>query len=217
MNRKTLILSVLAVAVTVFAVAAWYVSRPATSDSSATTQVAAPLVRPWSPILGPAKAPVTIVEFFDPACETCRAMYPIVKDIMAEHGKAVRVVIRYTPFHGEVSEEAIRVLEAARVQGVYEPVLEALLREQPQWASHGGFRPDLILPIAQAAGLDTEAAKEQVRAPAVDAILQNDRADGRAYGIRATPTFFVNGLPLPRFGVMELRTLVAEQVAARGS
>jgi len=121
MNRKTLILSVLAVAVTVFAVAAWYVSRPATSDSSATTQVAAPLVRPWSPILGPAKAPVTLVEFFDPACETCRAMYPIVKDIMAEHGKAVRVVIRYTPFHGEVSEEAIRVLEAARVRVYMNP------------------------------------------------------------------------------------------------
>ena len=56
----------------------------------------------------------TIVEFFDPACEACRAFHPIVKDIMAEHGDAVRVVIRYTPFHGAASEEAIRVLEAAR-------------------------------------------------------------------------------------------------------
>ena len=30
------------------------------------------LVRPHSPIFGPKKAPVTIVEFFDPACESCR-------------------------------------------------------------------------------------------------------------------------------------------------
>ena len=43
------------------------------------------LVRPHSPIMGRADAPVTIVEFFDPACETCRAFYPIVKKIMAEH------------------------------------------------------------------------------------------------------------------------------------
>jgi protein-disulfide isomerase len=30
-----------------------------------------------SPVLGPQGAPVTIVEFFDPACETCHAFYPI--------------------------------------------------------------------------------------------------------------------------------------------
>ena len=85
------------------------------------------MIRPYSPILGPADAPVTIVEFFDPACEACRAFHPIVKDIMAEHGDAVRVVIRYTPFHGEGSETAIRVMEAARMQGVFFPVMESTL------------------------------------------------------------------------------------------
>jgi len=43
------------------------------------------LVRMHTPIIGPQNAPVTIVEFFDPACETCRAFYPIVKQIMAQH------------------------------------------------------------------------------------------------------------------------------------
>ncbi len=40
------------------------------------------LVRPYSPVLGPAQAPVTIVEFLDPACEACRAFAPVVKQIM---------------------------------------------------------------------------------------------------------------------------------------
>ena len=126
-----------------FGGAAWYATRPdpiAASDPI-DPEMADALIRPYSPILGPEDAPVTIVEFFDPACEACRAFYPVVEDIMAEHGDAVRVVIRYTPFHGEASVEAIRVLEAARMQDVFEPVLEAVLREQPSQErrrSHNG-------------------------------------------------------------------------------
>src|SRR3982750_1684312 len=38
--------------------------------------LAARLVRPHSPVLGPAKARVTVVEVLDPACEACRAFAP---------------------------------------------------------------------------------------------------------------------------------------------
>ena len=152
MTRRPLILSILALALVLLAGAAWVVSCPDAQVSSVPPEVAEALVRPWSPVPGPEEPPVTIVEFFDPACEACRAFHPIVKDIMIEHRDAVRVVVRYTPFHGEVSEVAIRVLEAARMQGVFEPVMDALMREQPRWASHAGFRPDLILPIAATAG-----------------------------------------------------------------
>jgi protein-disulfide isomerase len=160
---------------------------------------------------------VTIVEFFDPACEACRAFYPVVKDIMARHGNAVRVVLRYTPFHGKASEQAIKVLEAARMQDVYQPVLEALLREQRRWASHGAPEPGLILQIAGGAGLDVAAARTQMRAPDVVAILNQDRADVETMDVQGTPTFFVNGRLLDPFGEEELRTLVAEEVAGSGS
>lgn len=219
MNRRFLILSVAAVAVAVFAAAAWFTTRPASVAATATVppEQSEALLRSYSPILGPEDAPVTIVEFFDPACEACRAFYPVVKEIMEEHGDAVRVVIRYTPFHGEASEEAIRVLEAARLQDVYEPVMEALLREQPRWASHGGVAPGIILEIAATAGLNPEAARTQMLAPDVVAILNQDRADVKTMGVRGTPTFFVNGRLLDPFGKAELRALVAEEVAASGS
>ena len=217
MTRKPLILSILALALVLFAGAAWFVSRPNTQVATVPPEVAEALVRPWSPVLGPKDAPVTIVEFFDPACEACRAFHPIVKDIMAEHGDAVRVVVRYTPFHGEVSDIAIRVLEAARIQGVFEPVMDALMREQPRWASHGGMRPDLIIQIAGEAGLDLGKSEAQIRAPDVVAILNQDRADVEAVGVRQTPTFFVNERPLDPFGEAELRALVAEEVRRAGS
>lgn len=219
MNRRAIMLSVVAVAVAVFAAAAWFTTRPASVAATATVppEQSEALLRSYSPILGPEDAPVTIVEFFDPACEACRAFYPVVKDIMEEHGDAVRVAIRYTPFHGEASEEAIRVLEAARMQDVYEPVMEALLREQPRWASHGAPAPGLILEVAATAGLDVEAARTQMLAPDVVAILNQDSADVETMGVRQTPTFFVNGRPLDPFGEAELRALVAEEVAASGS
>ena len=79
--------------------------------------------------MGPVTAPGTIVEF----CDSCRAMYPHVKQLLAAHPKDVRLVIRYVPFHGQVSKEAIGVLEAAREQKKFEPVLETLMRNQPVW------------------------------------------------------------------------------------
>ena len=219
MNRRGLILSVLALGVAGFGGATWFATRPGpvAEAEPVAPELAEAMIRPYSPILGPAEAPVTIVEFFDPACEACRAFHPIVKDIMAEHGDAVRVVIRYTPFHGAASEEAIRVLEAARMQDVYVPVLEAVLREQPRWASHGAPAPGLILQIAATAGLDAEAARTQMLAPDVVAILNQDRADVETVGIRQTPTFFVNGTPLDPFGEAALRRLVAAEVAAAQS
>ena len=173
MKRKALILSVLAVVLIVFVGAKTYVTRtkPTPDLSGVSPEIAEALGRAYSPILGPEDAPVTIYEFFDPACEACRAFHPIVKDILAEHGDAVRVVLRYTPLHGEASQIAIRMLEAARMQGKFEPVLEEVLRLQPQWASHGNMRPDLLLQIGAAAGLDPDAALTQMKSPEVTGIL----------------------------------------------
>jgi len=219
MNRRGLVLSILALGAAGFGAAVWYVPRstPLSDAAPAAPEMTETLVRPYSPVLGPKDAPVTIVEFFDPACEACRAFHPIVKDIMAEHGDAVRLVIRYTPFHGEASRKAIRLLEAARMQGVFEPVLEAVLREQPRWASHRALEPGPILGIAAAAGLDAEVARAQMLASDVEAVLNQDSADVEAVGVRQTPTFFVNGKLLDPFGEAELRRLVAAEVAVTQS
>src|SRR4029450_11902773 len=95
------------------------------------------LVREHSPVLGPPRAPVTLVEFLDPACEACRAFAPIVKQILFVHPEEVRVVVRYAAFH-RGSEDAIRILEAARRQGKFDATLTALFDRQEEWATHTG-------------------------------------------------------------------------------
>nr|WP_299241241.1 thioredoxin domain-containing protein [uncultured Halomonas sp.] len=195
------------------------VSRPsllgmgAESASQEGAQAENSLVRPYSPVLGSEEAPVTIVEFFDPACEACRAFYPLTKRILEEYPDKVRLVVRYTPFHGEVSETAIRVLEVARRQDVFQPVLEALLARQNQWASHGSFDEAAILDIASQAGLDRDTAEEQLDSPKVQTVFDQDKADVKANQISKTPTFFVNGELVDPFGVQELVDAVNREAA----
>ena len=120
---------------------------------------------------------------------------------------------RYTPFH-EGSDVVVRLLETARMQGVYEPVLEAILESQPKWAKHGAPQLELAFQAAAAAGLDIEKSQKFMALPDITSILQQDVADVKAVGVRGTPTFFVNGKPLPQFGREELREFVDAEVAA---
>ena len=170
------------------------------------------LVRMHSPILGPQGAPVTIVEFFDPACETCRAFYPIVKSLMAKYPEDVRLVIRYAPFH-RGSDQVVKLLEAARRQGKYQLVLEAVLQAQPTWADHSQPNPDLTFELSRAVGLDIERARQDMARPEMQALLDQDLEDLKALQVSRTPTFFVQGRSLPSFGPDQLAALVAEGVA----
>ena len=158
--------------------------------------------------MGPVTAPGTIVEF----CDSCRAMYPHVKQLLAAHPKDVRLVIRYVPFHGQVSKEAIGVLEAAREQKKFEPVLETLMRNQPVWASHGASDPKKVWEFALAAGLDRARAQRYLATGAVETLIKREVAAVEAADIRGTPTFFVNGKLLSELGPQQLSALVAAEI-----
>lgn len=211
MKRRTLVLLTGLLAVLAFAggTAFHQQQRVAAMESAASEDDA--LLRPHAPVIGPQDAPVTIVEFFDPSCEACRAFYPIVKQIMGMFPDEVRLVIRYTPLHAG-SDEAVRIIESARLQDKFEPVLEALLARQPEWAVHGA--PDLAKAweVAAGAGLDVERAKRDAASPAIARVLEIDMADLKTNGIQRTPTFFVNGKPLTAFGPQQLYELVRQEV-----
>ncbi|MBK6603844.1 MAG: thioredoxin domain-containing protein [Betaproteobacteria bacterium] len=86
-----------------------------------------------SPTLGNPDAKVHIVEFLDPACETCAQFYPEVKTLMAANPDKIRLSIRHVAFHNG-SEYVVRLLEASRKQDKYWQTLEAVLSSQAEWA-----------------------------------------------------------------------------------
>ena len=169
------------------------------------------LVRAHSPVYGNPDARVTIVEFFDPACETCRIFYPIVKRMVNSSFGQVRLVVRYAPLH-KGSDTAIKILEAARKQDKYWEVVEKAFANQPQWAAHGNPQPELIWDVIKDTGLDMAKARADAASPEIEQLLRQDLADMMALKVDKTPGFFVNGRPLEVFGDEQLKTLVQEEV-----
>ena len=212
MNRKWLVLSTaVAIAVAFIAGAIVYENRSKQEVTRAGRTSSDALVRAHAPIFGNPAAKVTIVEFLDPACETCRAFFPVVKRIVNASFGQVRLVIRYAPLH-QGSDTAVKILEAARQQGKYWEALEKTMAFQPQWAAHDRPQPELIWELIADLGLDTAKARAEANSPAIDQLLRQDVADMQALKVDRTPGFFVNGTPLQDFGEAQLKSLVDQEI-----
>jgi protein-disulfide isomerase len=208
-RRGIVIGAVVAVLLAVLAGTLLYTGdRSQSSPGSATTNHD-PLASAHAPALGFAAARVHIVEFIDPACETCAQFFPIVKQLMAENPDRIRLSIRHVAFH-DGSDYVVKILEASRKQDKYLPTLEALLASQAQWAPHHTVQPDLVLQSITGAGLNIEQLLVDMNAPEVAQNMQRDHDDAVALKVTATPEYFVNGRPMPSFGQQQLLALVSE-------
>ncbi len=207
-NSKWLLLGITCALLTVFLWAAsWYRNSQAKISESLAQAHAELLVRPYSPEVGLPGAKVTIVEFFDPQCEACRAIYPLAKDLLKEFEGKVRLVLRYMPLHKD-SIYASTVLEAARKQGKYWETLELLFAKQSEWGGHEASKPELILTYLPALGLDVEQLKVSLNDAEHLSKIQQDKDDGTKLGVLRTPSFFVNGKLQEQLGPEPLRAAI---------
>ncbi len=213
MKQKTLFAGAAAVLVLAFVVGALlYNSQQADRATGAASQNQAALTRFHSPTTGAAQAKVHIVEFLDPACETCAAFYPFVKRMMAAHPDRIKLSIRYAPFHPG-SDQVVAALEAARKQGKYWEALQTLLATQAQWAPNHTARVDLAWQPLARAGVDVEQARNDMGSPEIARIIAQDVEDARTLNVTKTPEYFVNGKPMPSFGYQQLQRLVDDALA----
>ena len=191
----------------------------ANSNSNKPQISAEQLVRPDSYTLGPADARVTIVEFYDPECESCAAFAPVVKKIMKDYDGKVRLVARYMPLHPN-SVPAANFTEAAGEQGKYWQAQEMLFLKQPEWGTKHGQPPAASAPsinelfdkYARELGLDLDKTETTIKENRFAAKIERDKKDGQSLGARQTPTFFVNGRKLARLGEADLKSLIDEEL-----
>jgi len=213
MNPKTLFASVGALLVLAFAGGAYfYKQQQADAAAQLARQNMAALVRPDAPGFGKPDAPVHIVEFFDPACGTCREFYPLVKALMAANPDKIRLTMRYAPFHPG-SESVVKVLEAAHRQGQFEPALQALFAAQDAWVINHTSHVEMTGPVLESLQLDMTRLQNDANAPEVAATIARDLLDAKTMNVTMTPEYFVNGKPLPSFGFEQLKALVGEALA----
>ncbi len=211
-SRKRLVAVAVAILVIGLLAAAFlYDSDGAGSLQGEAAARQAALASEHSPTLGDPRAKVHIVEFLDPACETCALFYPMVKQWMAQVPGEIRLSIRHVAFHTG-ADYAVRILEASRKQDKYWQTLEALLASQHQWTQHHTVLPDRIGPAIAAVGLDMEQLMVDMNAMDVLMRIEQDKKDAILLKISATPGYFVNGRPLPSFGQKQLADLVREEL-----
>ncbi len=176
----------------------------------------AKLVRDHSPSFGPKEAPINLVEFFDPECESCRKMYPLVKNLLNKYSPKVRLVLRYAPFHPN-SKKAIRAIEAAKEQGKFWESLETLLKNQPAWGDHHNPKPELIPVYLKQIGLDMKRLERDMKKDEISKLIETDLRDLKQFDVRATPTFFVNGKRVNLFGIDYLEQAIERELLTLGN
>lgn len=212
MKHKNIFIASAVLLVLAFLVGAFvYKNQKAEQAAQTVAKNREALERPHAPTAGNADAPVHIVEFLDPACETCSAFYPLVKELMAAHPGKIKLSLRYAPFHPG-SDQVVKVIEAARKQGKFRETLEALLASQPGWTQNHTARVDLVWPYLDGLGLDLERVKSDMNLPEIAQLIAQDLADAKTLNVTMTPEFFVNGKPLPSFGFEELKKLAEDAV-----
>ena len=207
MNRKTLFISVAGLLLLVFAGAVALYQQSASENRNQGVAE-----REGAPIKGPEDAKVTIVEFFDPACGTCRDFYPLVKKLIDQYPGKVRAMMRYAPLHPG-SDQVVKMLEAARNQGKFWQALELLFRGQSRWVVNHKSQPTRALTLLGVLKLDRGKFSADMNSSELAQVIQRDVQDGQTLNVRATPEFFVNGRPMPSFGYDQLHRLVKEAVA----
>ena len=171
-------------------------------------------IRDHSPTLGSDDAKVYLVEFMDPACETCAAFAPFVKQIMAANPGKIKLVLRYAPFH-DGAENFVKILEAARMQGRYWETLDVMFKTQNIWASHHDYQPQKLWEVLPRAGVDIEQIRKDMHDPAIAKIIEQDMADVKTLNVQKTPGYFVNGKPLQTFGYRQLQHLIQSELNAK--
>jgi Na+/H+ antiporter NhaA len=184
--------------------------RALLGTSRALIDLGAPVDPARDHIRGPARAPVTIVEYGDFECPYCGQAEPVVRELLAGHGD-VRYVWRHLPLtdvhpHAELAAEAA---EAAADQGAFWAMHDLLLRRQDAL-----LLPDLLRYAAQT-GLDTERFRAYLtrRAGAARVAADVDSAD--LSGVSGTPTFFINGRR--HYGSYDIDALTAAVKTAKAA
>ena len=143
--------------------------------------------------LGPADAPVTLVEYGDYECPHCYRAHPMLKRIVANLGDRLHFVFRNFPLT-EIHPHALHAAEAAEAaadQGKFWEMHDTIYEHQQDGPL--ALEDRALVGYAEELGLD---ARRVASALATDAYEERVRADfmsGVRSGVNGTPTFFING------------------------
>ncbi len=165
------------------------------------------------PSRGPADAAITIVEFSDFQCPFCfrheKEVVPKLMDPNGKYGAKIRYIVKSLPLaEHPLARGAAEAAECAQLLGKYWQYHDRLFDHQDE------LDPVSLRAHARAVGLDgarfDQCLDSRTGSPRVDRDLQ----EAANFGIKGTPTFFVNGVRIPGAQPLALFETVIDHLLA---
>lgn len=172
------------------------------------------------PSFGPPDAPVTLVEFGDFECPSCRAEAPLLRELIPElFPNKVRIVFKDYPL-----ESIHPWARAASIAG------RCIFRQNPQafWKFYDWDyenQDDItvenlrskVLAWAARNEIDSARLESCIDTKATDAEVSRNISEGKEAGVRGTPTLFVNGVKSASTQLPGLQQTINKELARRGA
>ena len=146
-------------------------------------------VGPTDHSIGPSHAQLTLVEYGDFECPNCKQAAPVVKLLLSHFSDRLRFVYRHFPLE-EVHPQALRAALAAECaggQGRFWAMHDLLFEHQP------ALNADQLQAYAQRLELDVTRFSAEMSDTVYLQRIREHQEGGARSGVRATPTFFING------------------------
>lgn len=159
---------------------------------------------PTNNISGSNKTGVRFVEYGDFQCSACGEWYPTVHQAVQKYSKLIEFQFRNYPLpslHPNAIAGA-RAAQAAADQGKFWEMYNQLYQQNVTYYASNGSAPEWIgtndpLPVfveyAQALNLNITKFKQDFASEQTNAKIQADVQAGNKLGVKATPTFFLDG------------------------
>jgi len=149
------------------------------------------------PVIGPSRAPVTIIEFSDFQCPYCRETATAIKNIQKKYPTDVRLVFKNFPLDGKCNPMlkgsphpdgcfAAIASECAHKMGKFEPMYDRLM-------SATNYSPEAMMGMAGELGLDLNEFGFCLKSGPAQQEVFNDIADAMKLDIKGTPLLIING------------------------
>jgi protein-disulfide isomerase len=138
-------------------------------------------------VLGPANAPITLVEFADYECPYCQKVAADVRKLVADLGDKISFTYKDFPLSMHArAEKAAEATRCASKQGKYWEFHDELFRSKE-------LDVDQLKAQARALKLDSADFDKCLDSGEESNVVERDRNEGTRLGISGTPAFFING------------------------
>lgn len=193
-----------------------------TNSETAQTNTQTPTAEPIivsaddDPFVGSEDSPITIIDFSDYQCPFCAKFYAeIFPQLDIDYIKTGKVKYVFRDFPLNIHPKAQYAHNAAQCAGEqnkYWEMHNMLFEKQAEW----GASEDLIetfTAYSLEAGLNTVNFKECLTSERYADEVAKDRNDGISYGVKGTPTLFINGKIIRGVGTYEqLKQLLEKEL-----